>query len=122
MSYERSMTINLIFPSLTYRKMVLGYFFSTNNFLCRGEREKKFTYTANAKMSAFSSRRNGKRLPANVENGGKIMVTWSYVMLNLSNNVTKCPQNAAPQVRINSCINRKLNITLTFTLTLLYAT
>ena len=34
-------------------------------------------------------------------------------------NVTKCPPNAAPQVRINSCIYPKTKITLTFTLTLL---
>ena len=34
-------------------------------------------------------------------------------------NVTKCPPNAAPQVRINSCIYPKIKITLTFTLTLL---
>ena len=34
-------------------------------------------------------------------------------------NVTKCPQNAAPQVRINSCIYPKTKLTLTFTLTLL---
>ena len=34
-------------------------------------------------------------------------------------NVTKCPPNAAPQVRMNSCIYPKTKITLTFTLTLL---
>ena len=34
-------------------------------------------------------------------------------------NVTKCPPNAAPQVRINSCIYAKTKITLTFTLTVL---
>ena len=34
-------------------------------------------------------------------------------------NVTKCPPNAALQVRINSCIYPKTKITLTFTLTLL---
>ena len=34
-------------------------------------------------------------------------------------NVTKCPPNAAPQVRTNSCIYPKTKITLTFTLTLL---
>ena len=34
-------------------------------------------------------------------------------------NVTKCPLNAAPQVRINSGIYPKTKITLTFTLTLL---
>ena len=34
-------------------------------------------------------------------------------------NVTKCPPNAASQVRINSCIYLKTTITLTFTLTLL---
>ena len=34
-------------------------------------------------------------------------------------NVTKCPPNAAPQVRTNSCICPKTRITLTFTLTLL---
>ena len=33
--------------------------------------------------------------------------------------VTKCPPNAALQVRINSCIYPKTKITLTFTLTLL---
>ena len=33
--------------------------------------------------------------------------------------VTKCPPNAAPQVRINSCIYPKTKMTLTFTLTLL---
>ena len=37
----------------------------------------------------------------------------------LTINVTKCPSNAAPQVRINSCIYLKTKITLTFTLTLL---
>ena len=31
-------------------------------------------------------------------------------------NVTKCPTNTAPQVRINSCIYAKTKITLTFTL------
>ena len=34
-------------------------------------------------------------------------------------NVIKCPPNAAPQVRINSCIYPKTKVTLTFTLTLL---
>ena len=34
-------------------------------------------------------------------------------------NVTECPPNAAPQVRINSCVYPKTKITLTFTLTLL---
>ena len=34
-------------------------------------------------------------------------------------NVTKCPQNAAPQVRINSCIYPKTKMTPTFTVTLL---
>ena len=34
-------------------------------------------------------------------------------------NVTKCPANAALQVRINSCIYPKTKITLIFTLTLL---
>ena len=33
-------------------------------------------------------------------------------------NVTKCSPNAAPRLRINSCIYRKLKIMLTFTLTL----
>ena len=37
----------------------------------------------------------------------------------LTISVTKCPPNAAPQVRINSCIYLKTKITLTFTLTLL---
>ena len=35
-------------------------------------------------------------------------------------NVTRCPSNAASQVRINSCIHPKLKITLIFTLTLLF--
>ena len=34
-------------------------------------------------------------------------------------NVTKCPPNAALQVRINSCIYPETKITLTFTLALL---
>ena len=34
-------------------------------------------------------------------------------------NVTKCPPNAALQVRINSCIYAKTKVTLIFTLTLL---
>ena len=34
-------------------------------------------------------------------------------------NVTKCPPNAAPQVRIDGCIYPKTTITLTSTLTLL---
>ena len=34
-------------------------------------------------------------------------------------NVTKCPPNAALQVRTNSCIYAKTKITLIFTLTLL---
>lgn len=33
-------------------------------------------------------------------------------------NSTKCPPNAAAQVRINNCIYPKTKITLTFTLTL----
>ena len=33
--------------------------------------------------------------------------------------MSQCPPNAAPQVRINSCIYPKIKITLTFTLTLL---
>ena len=37
----------------------------------------------------------------------------------LTISVTKCPPNAAPQVRINSCIYPKTKIALTFTLTLL---
>ena len=37
----------------------------------------------------------------------------------LTFSVTKCPPNAAPQVRINSCIYLKTKIALTFTLTLL---
>ena len=37
----------------------------------------------------------------------------------LTISVTKCPPNAATQVRINSCINLETKLTLTFTLTLL---
>ena len=37
----------------------------------------------------------------------------------LTISVTKCPPNAAPQVRINSCIYLKTKIALTLTLTLL---
>ena len=37
----------------------------------------------------------------------------------LTISVTKCPPNAVPQVRINSCIYLKTKIALTFTLTLL---
>ena len=37
----------------------------------------------------------------------------------LTIDVTKCPPNAALQVRINSCIYPKTKIILTFTLTLL---
>ena len=37
----------------------------------------------------------------------------------LTISVTKCPPNAAPQVRINSCIYLKTKMALTFTLTLL---
>ena len=71
--------------------MVLGYFFmQTTSYV-----EENFTYTANGKY--VLSRRNGKRQPANVENGGKIMVTWSLlpfsfyvnVMLNLYNALTR---------------------------------
>ena len=49
--------------------------FPANN-LCR---RRNFTHTANAKIPTFYllSRGNGKRQPANVENGGKIMATWS---------------------------------------------
>ena len=41
--------------------MVLGYFLSANNFLCRRKREENFTYTANE------------------EDGAKIVVTWSLL-------------------------------------------
>ena len=55
--------------------MVLGYFFmQTTSYV-----EEHFTYTATRKYAL--SRRNGKRQPANVENGGKLMVTWSLLML-----------------------------------------
>ena len=37
----------------------------------------------------------------------------------LTISVTKCPPNATPQVRINSCIYLKTKIALTFTQTLL---
>ena len=34
-------------------------------------------------------------------------------------NVKKCPPNVSPQVRINSCVYPKLEVTLTFTIALL---
>ena len=56
--------------------MVLGFFFPTINLLCRKKKKREESFTH----------------PANVKNGGKIMVTWSLlpvafpidVMLNLS--------------------------------------
>ena len=57
------------------------------------ENEKKISRMRQTRKCLLSLR-NGKRQPANVENGGKIMVTWSllpfaaHVMLNLSNNAT----------------------------------
>ena len=53
--------------------MVLGYFFMQTTFYV----EEHFTYTATGKYAL--SCRNGKRQPANVENGRKIMVTWSLL-------------------------------------------
>ena len=68
--------------------MVLGYFFmQTTSYV-----EENFTYTATGTYFHVETARQ----PANIENGGKVMVTWSLlpfsfyvnVMLNLYNALT----------------------------------
>ena len=63
---------------MTYRRMVLGFFFPTNSVLCRGKREGNSTYTLGIRQ--FSPK-NGKcenaylhEEAANDKNGGK---PWS---------------------------------------------
>ena len=61
-------------------------------FFRKKKREENFTVIRRERKWLLS-RRNGKRQPANVENGGEIMVTWSLlpfafqvnVILNLTN-------------------------------------
>ena len=55
--------------------MVLGFLFPQTIFFVEEKREENSTYTANAKMPTIM----WKRQPANAKNGGKIMVTWSFL-------------------------------------------
>ena len=76
---------NLIFPCLTYRKMVLGLFFLTNNSLCRRKflvDTAIFTFTANVKMPTFAKKRQGAtgKLEKWRKNHGHV-VTFAPLML-----------------------------------------
>ena len=62
------------FPPLAYWKIVLRYFFPQKTSYV----EENFTYIRQTRKCLLSPR-IGKRQPAKVENGGKIMVTWSLL-------------------------------------------
>ena len=72
MSSLNSITIKPNFSSLDIPENGFGYFFPANNFLCGKNTRTKF--------HVYGKRENAyQRQPANVKNGGKIMVTWSLL-------------------------------------------
>ena len=68
----------------------------------------------------LSNRSSGVQIPRDIcTRFGRYLYSTKCSWIIKTINVTKCPPNAAPQVRINSCIYPKIKITLTVTLTLL---
>ena len=99
---------NLSFHCLTYRTMVLEFFFPQETCCVEEKRQENSPYPANAKMPTFNWRRNGERQATDAKNGGKNychVVTFAVRVsrkLNLSNN-SVC-KNAVPQIQwIRSC-------------------